>query len=141
MPPVAVAIAAVSAVATVGFTYQGMRAQKKASERAALQQENQTRQAQRSAIREMQIKRSQALASAQGLGISSESSGVGGGIGSLSSQFGSDTGYASMQSGISKQIGLLQTRAASAQAWAGMSGQVFSAVGGFGAFKKQEAVV
>ena len=100
MPMVAAVIGAVAAVAG---TVKQAQARRKAERAQRRQQTVQTRASRRQAIRKFVIARSQALASAQGAG-SANSSGAMGGIGSLTSQFGTQAGLASQLSGLSQDI-------------------------------------
>jgi hypothetical protein len=77
------------------------------------------------------------MSAGQALGASG-GSGVAGGISSLGSQLGSSLGFASQMSGLSKQIGMAQSRSATAGALANLGSSVFQTVGGFGAFGPNE---
>lgn len=141
MPTALAVIGAVAAVVgTVGSLYyanKSLKLQKKASEKAAQQQDVQTRYANRQSIREMQIQRARATMSAAGSG-SLFSSGVEGGIGGLTSQLGSALGYQTQYNSLSKDIGRLDSRANQASGMsnifsgiASLGGSVYNASGGF----------
>lgn len=134
MGPIA---AVIGAVASVGGTIATVNAQKRASRLQQQQQTLATRQSQRQAIREAQIRRAQTMSSAQALGAVGGSA-VAGGTASLGSQLGSALGFSSQMSGLSKQIGVAQSRASTAGAIAGLGGSVFQMAGGFDAFGSQE---
>lgn len=124
-------MAIVAAIATVGATAASVRQQKKASRAQQRQQELQTRRSQRQSVREAQIRRAQAQAQAQALGAGGGSA-VAGGLSSISSQLGGGLGFAGQMSGLSKQISVASQKAQTAGAIAGLSGQAFSSLGGFG---------
>lgn len=129
------ALAIIGAVASVGGTIATVNAQKKASRLQQQQQQLATRQSQRQAIREAQIRRAQTMSSAQALGAVGGSA-VAGGTASLNSQLGSSLGFSSQMSGLSNQIGMAQSRANTAGAIANLGGSVFQLAGGFDAFGK-----
>lgn len=129
MPPVVTAVAAVvGAVSSV----RSANAQKKAGEAAQKQQEIQSSASRRAAIREMQIKRAQTVASAQAAGVVG-GSGVSGGLSSLGSQVGANLGYSSQMSGLSKEISMYNMQAQTSGAIAGVAGTVFQGLGGWDA--------
>jgi len=97
------ALPAIGAIATVVGTVASIDAQNKASAAQQEQQTLTTRRSRRQAIREGQIRRAQAIASAQGAG-SLQSSGAAGGIGSISSQVGETLGYQSQYGALSNVI-------------------------------------
>lgn len=131
------AIAAViGAVSAVGGTVASLNAQKRASRLQQQQQTLATRRSQREAVREAQIRRAQTMASAQALGAVGGSA-VAGGTASLGSQLGGALGFSSQMSGLSKQIGMAQSRAATAGAIANLGGDVFKMAGGFDSFGSQ----
>jgi hypothetical protein len=66
----------------------------------------------RQAIREQQILRSQTMAAGQAVGATG-SSGLAGGLGSLSSQLGAEQGFESTYSGLSRRVTRLNIDAAS----------------------------
>lgn len=125
------AIAIAGATAAVGGTAYSISQQKKASRAQQRQQRLQARQSRRRAFRESQIRRSAALATAEAAG-GFGGSGVSGGIGSLSSQLGSQLGYASQLSGINRQVAQYQTGAATGQGIASLGQLAFNLSGGFG---------
>ncbi len=124
------ALAVIGAVASVGGTLMAAKQQKKAAALSQRQQDLATRRSQRQAIREAQIRRAQAVASAQALGAGGGSS-IAGGTASLTSQAGGALGFSSQMSGLSKEIGIAQTKASTGQAIAGFGGSLFQAGGGF----------
>jgi len=127
MPPVVTAVAAVvGAVSSV----RSANAQKKAGEAAQKQQEIQSSASRRAAIREMQIKRAQTVASAQAAGVVG-GSGVSGGLSSLGSQVGANLGYSSQMSGLSREISMNNMNAQKYSNIAGFSGTVFQGLGGW----------
>lgn len=108
MPPVALAIGAVaSVVGTIG----SLNAQRKAARAQERQEQLASRRSRRAAIREMQIRRAQLLATGQGLGAQG-SSAVAGGAGSLGSQLGAELGFSSSMSALSGIITRQTQRAA-----------------------------
>ena len=118
MPQVALAVGAVASVVGTGISYIQQRKEAKLTRR---QQAEATRRSQRQAIRAAQIQRAQAVATAQA-GGSLDSSGGKGGIGSLSSQLGSELGFSNSMSGFSSQISSARSRGATGQALAGIGG-------------------
>jgi hypothetical protein len=122
------AAAVVGAVSSV----KSYQAQKKAGQAVQRQQEVQSSASRRAAIREMQIKRAQTIASAQAAGVVG-GSGVAGGLTSLSSQVGSNLGYSSQMSGLSKEISMFNTQAQTYGAVSGLAGTVFQGFGGWDA--------
>jgi hypothetical protein len=122
MPPV---LAVVGAVASIVGTVASVRAQRKAGKAAQQQQEVQTRRSRRQAIREAQIRRAAALASAQGSGAAG-SSGVFGGINSQSSRTGEAMGFSTQMSGLSRTISTQNQRAQMWSGIAGIGGNLFS---------------
>ena len=135
MPQAAPVIAAIAGVAAVAGTAVSINQQKKASAAQARQQGLSARRSQRQAIREAQIRRAQSQVQAGAMGVTG-GSGLAGGQASLSSQLGSNIGFAGQMSGLSQQITMAQSRSQTAGAIAGLGSQVFSAAGGFGAFSK-----
>lgn len=121
----ALAVAVIGAVATVAGTLYSNQQQKKAAKASQKQQELSSQRSRRQAIRAAQISRAQAVASAQASGSLSSSSAQGG-IGSLSSQLGSELGFASQMSGLSQQISKAQSKAADFNAVAGLGGAMLS---------------
>ena len=123
MGPALPAIAAVAgAAATVYGTVQSTKAQKRAAAAQRQQQELQERRSRRQAIREMQIRRAQSMATAQGAGVL-QGSGVSGGVGSLSSQFGAETGFQTQYGGLSDIVSTQMSRANRFNAIASLGGQ------------------
>jgi len=104
--------------------------QKKASKAQARQQGLSARRSQRQAIREAQIRRAQSQVQAGAMGVTGGSA-LAGGQASLSSQLGSNIGFAGQMSGLSQQITMAQSRAQTAGAVANLGMQVFQGTGGF----------
>lgn len=126
-------LAGAGAAASIYGTVQAGKAQKKAAAAQQQQQEVSTRRDRMQAIREMQIKRAQAISSAQGAGAL-DSSGATGGIGSMSSQLGSNLGFSTQMSALSANISRYTQQANKYSSIAGLGGQLFSAMGGWDAF-------
>lgn len=118
MPPVALVVGAVASVAGTVMAYRG---QKKAAAAQQQQQAVSTTRSRRQGIREMQIRRAQALASAQASGTLG-SSGAAGGIGGLSSQLGSDMGFSTQMSGLSARISSAAAQASRGEGIANLGG-------------------
>lgn len=122
------AIAVIGAVASVVGTVASIGA----SRRAAAEQRKQTalvaRRERRSAIRGMQIKRAQALASAGAVGAGTGSGAIGG-IGALTSQLGSNIGFGTQMSALSNLITKHQQQASTFAGIAGL-GQGLYRMGG-----------
>ena len=133
MPAALPVIGAVTGVVGAVSLAKSARAARKEGEAQAQQDKLATRRSQRQAIREAQIRRAQTLASAQGVGAL-DSSGVQGGISSLSSQLGGTLGFSTEMSGLSQRITKLRTKADTYGALAGLGFTVFNATGGFEAF-------
>ena len=93
--------------------------QKKASKAQARQQGLSARRSQRQAIREAQIRRAQSQVQAGAMGVTG-GSGLAGGQASLSSQLGSNIGFAGQMSGLNQQITMAQSRAQTAGDIAGL---------------------
>lgn len=108
MPQVLMVGAAVVGAVTA---VKSAQAQSKAAASAQKQQELSYSRSQKQAIREAQIRRATATASAQSMGALA-SSGFSGGVSSLSSQVGSTLGYSSQLSGLSKEQAMYQSQAA-----------------------------
>lgn len=117
MPQVAPLITAVSGVAAVAGTVMSYNQQKKAGRLAEQQQEVADRRDRMQAIRQAQIQRAQAIMSSVGAG-SSESSGAAGGIGSISSQLGTQMGFGSQMSALTQGINQANQ---SASMWGGVA--------------------
>jgi len=132
-------ILAATAVAATGYSVvQGQKAAKAQRAAAGKQIEMQQQQAareRRSAIRANIIRRAQLQAQAQAAGVET-SSGVLGGLTSLSSQLGANLGFGSMMSGLSQQYTGLTAQAADYSA----RSQMGSAIAGF-AFQGAQATV
>lgn len=107
MPQALAVIGAVTSVAGTVVSYSASQKAAKANER---QQNLATSRQNRSAIREAQIKRAQALNTASQVGAGT-GSGISGGVGSLSSQLGSGLGFSSQMSALSTQITKYQKQA------------------------------
>ena len=120
MAVTAIIVGAVAAGAGAVATNKAAKEQRKAAESAQKQQELSYSRSQKQAIREAQIRRAQATASAQSMGALS-SSGFAGGVSSLSSQVGSTLGYSTQLSGLSKEQSMYQTRAANYGAFADLA--------------------
>lgn len=127
MPQAALVISAVAGVAGTVLSYTQQNKQAKLQQR---QQALATRRSRRQAIRQAQITRAQATASAQGAGAL-QSSGARGGIGAIGSQLGEQLGFSTQMSGLSRDI----ASAASKASLFGSIGQLgftaFSSLGGF----------
>lgn len=119
-----------SAIAGVVGTVASVSAQKKAADLANKQQALQNRRSQRQALREAQIRRAQAT-SASVAGGSNFGSGLAGGLSSLSSQLGSNMGYAAQMSGLNAGISNLEQKAKSMSAAAEFGFGTFKSLGGF----------
>ena len=120
-----VAIAVIGAVANVAFQMKAAKEQKKAAKKAQQQQELEAARSRRRAAREAQIKRAQALASAEAQGVAG-SSAAQGGIGSIGSQAGEALGFSTQMSGLSRDIGRHQSRANQFGAFANIGSNLFS---------------
>lgn len=129
----AVAALVVGAVASVAGTVASISASNKAAKAQRKQQNLQRRRSARMAIREAQIRRAQAIATAQGAG-SFNSSGVYGGIDSITSQVGERLGFSSQYSALSniitKQTTLADTYAGIASAGKSLFNYGYDANGG-----------
>ena len=119
-----------AAVASVAGTAVSVKQGQEASKAQARQQGLSARRSQRQAIRESQIRRAQSQVQAGAMGVTG-GSGLAGGQASLSSQLGSNIGFAGQMSGLSQQITMAQSRAQTAGAVAGLGMQVFQGTGGF----------
>ena len=137
----------VTAVGTIAGIRAGQRAadaQEKAAKLSEGQQKLAERRSRRQAIRQAQLARAQAVASASASGAM-DSSSARGGIGAISSQLGSQLSFGSQMSGFSQGINRANRDAMEAGAQADLYGQVagfggslFSAAGGFGAFESRQ---
>lgn len=112
---------AAGAVANVVGTVGSFQAQRKASAAQARQEALASRRSRRQAIREFQIRRAQAVSTAEGTGAFG-SSGMAGGIGSLSSQLGAESGFSSSMTQLSNIISRNLTRASTFGALAQVGG-------------------
>lgn len=121
-------LAVIGAVSSVVGTVSSINAQRSASKAQQEQQTLTTRRSRRQAIRETQIRRAQATASAQGAG-SLQGSGAAGGIGSLSSQLGETLGYQSQYGALSNVVTAQSQQAAFWGDVAGIGGNLVSAYG------------
>lgn len=137
MPQVLPVISAIGSVAAAGAgiasvvaSNKAVKAQTQASNAAQRQQELQTSASRRAAIREMQIKRAQTVASAQAAGVVG-GSGVSGGLSSLGSQVGSNLGYSSQMSGLSRDISMYNMNAQKYGAIADFGAMAFQGLGGW----------
>ena len=135
MPAAIPVIAAVSGAVGVAATVKSLSAQRKEARLRKQQQEVATRRSRRQAIRQAQITRAQAIATAQGQGALTSSSAQGG-IGAIGSQLGEQLGFSTQMSALSRDIG----SAASDASLFGSLGQLgftgFQQFGGFGALSE-----
>ena len=127
MGVVAAVVGAIGAVAQASAARKSAKAQEKSLELQQEQQEVNTRRSQRSNIREMQIRRAQAVSAAGGVGASF-GSGIAGGVSSLSSQSGEALGFSTQMSGLSREITRYDTQAGRYASRANM----FGAISGLG---------
>ena len=125
MPQAVPVIAAIAGVAAVAGTAVSINQQKKAIKATRRQQGLSARRSQRQAIRESQIRRAQSQVQAGAMGVTA-GSGLAGGQASLSSQLGSNIGFAGQMSGLSQQISMAQSRAQTAGAVADLGMQAFA---------------
>jgi len=129
----AIVAAVTAAVGTAASIQQSNKAARAGRQAAAVQKQQQQAQAarsRRSALREAQIKRAQALVRSQAVG-GAGGSGVAGGLSSLNSQLGSGLGFAGASTarsglisdfGVQQQTALTNAQSASALAGLGMQG-------------------
>lgn len=122
-------LALISAVATVGGTVMSHTSQRKAEKAQQQQQAAAARKERMQAIRQAQIQRAQAVMSSVGQG-SSESSGAAGGIGSISSQLGTEQGFGSQMTSLSSDISRHSSRAGMWGAVANIGATGFQTFGG-----------
>jgi len=120
----------ISAVAGVAGTLASVSAQRKEASLRRKQQAVATRRSRRQAIRQAQITRAQAIATAQGAGAL-QSSGTTGGIGAISSQLGEQLGFSTQMSGLSRDIGSAASRASTFGSLGQLGFTAFSQLGGF----------
>lgn len=125
------AIAAATGIASVAQANKAAKAQQRVAELQQRQQEVQAAASRRSAIRSAMVSKARAVATAQGLGAAG-SSGVAGGISSLSSQLGANLGYQTEMSGLSRGITQYNSAANRAASMSRMFGSVSQGFGGFG---------
>lgn len=125
--PIIGAIGAGAAVVGTAMSYtQGRKVQKSQEQ----QQEVASRRERMQAIRETQVRRAQAVMTSVGAG-SQESSAAEGGIGSLSSQLGTQMGYGSQMTGISRDISAASGRQSMWGAVGSLGMTAFNGAGGF----------
>lgn len=125
------AVATGAAIVGAGATLYSANQQRQAAKAQVRQQQEQARRSQRQAIREAQIRRAQALSTAQAAGAI-EGSAVSGGLASLGAQTGEALGFGSMMSGLSRQISVASSRAQTAGAIAGLAFTGFDIARGMG---------
>lgn len=119
------------ASAVVG-TIQQNRYAKRSANAQREQQQTSARHERMQAIRQAQLQRAAATMTSIGSG-SNDSSGAAGGIGSISSQLGTNMGYASQMTNLSGVIGQSATRQSMWGGVAGIGSSLFKMSGGFGA--------
>jgi hypothetical protein len=132
---VASTLAVVGAVAAVGGTALSLRAQQKAASRARKRDKVASRRSRRQAIREAQIRRAQALASAQGAGAQGSSAEFGG-IGSITSRLGERLGFGSQIGALNRSIASAQSQASLFSGIASIGANAFQLGGGLDALSK-----
>ena len=103
-------------------------AQKKARNAQLAVENERNRRSRTQALREAQIRRSQAINLGEAVGAGS-SSGIAGGVSSLGSQFGSASGHSTMLSGLNADISMHSQKAADAAGLASMGSSIAN-VGG-----------
>lgn len=118
-------MAAIGSVINAVSSLAAMSQQRKAAKLQEKQSELQNRRSQRQAFREAQIRRAQSTVSSVA-GGTSFSSGLAGGMSSLSSQLGETLGYSSQMSGLNKQISMAQQRGSFFESLAGFNFGNFS---------------
>lgn len=123
-------LAVIGAVTSVVGTVASHRQQRKASRAQQQQQTLARRRSARQNIRQAQISRARALASAQGSGAVG-GSGQFGGINSIGSRLGGALGFSSQQSALSGVVASAQSRAQTFSGIAGLGGSLFNLAGGF----------
>lgn len=116
---------AVGAAASIGGTYVSYKNQKKAAASQRRQQEVATRRSRRQAIRQAQIARAQAVASAAASGATNSSAAFGGQA-SIGSQTGEALGFSTQMSSLSGDISRYSSRANMAQGVAGLGNMAIS---------------
>lgn len=122
-------MAAIGSVISAVSGLAAMNQQKKAAALQQKQSELQNRRSQRQAFREAQIRRAQSTVSSVA-GGSNFSSGLAGGMSSLSSQLGETLGYSSQMSGLNKQISMAQQRGSFFEAFAGFASNTLPSFAG-----------
>lgn len=125
----------ISAVVGTVATISSLEEQRKSARAQQRQQQIATQRSQRQAVREAQIRRAQAQATAQAAGAVG-GSGLAGGLSSLQSQVGAGLGYSTQMSGLSQEISMANYRANLYGGIAGLSGNVFQYEGGTSELKK-----
>lgn len=121
------AVGVASTVKSARAAQRGAQAQARAAQTQVRIQQQQVAQQRRQAIRRSIIARSQLRQRAQAAGLGG-SSAVGGGIGSVSSQLGTNLGFGSMMSGLSGAYTALTGRANYLQS----QSQMFGTIAGLG---------
>ena len=128
------AFAVIGAITKVAGTVMAYSQSRKAGKAAERQQTLSTQRSNRAAIREAQLRRATALNTANQVGAGT-SSGIAGGVSSLSSQLGSGLGYSTQMSGLSAEISKYSQRA---QLWgdiAKLGSMTFDTAGGMDGVK------
>ncbi len=139
MPQAAGIAAVIGAATSVVGTIQSNKAQKRSARAQAAQQKLQEQRSRRQQIREFQISRARALATAQGAGAL-QGSGVSGGVQGLSSQLGANLGFQSQFGNLSDIVTANQQKAINAQSLAGFGVSLFNfgvSNGGFSQIKQK----
>ena len=121
------AIGAIGTFAQISASKQAASEQRKARAAQRRVQQEQTRRSRLQALRQAQLTRARAQSTGIGIGAG-ESSGLAGGLSSVSANTGAALGSASQLSGLSNQISVFNQNAADAQSRA----QTFGAVAGLG---------
>lgn len=121
------AIGAIGTFAQISASKQAASEQRKARAAQRRVQQEQTRRSRLQALRQAQLTRARAQSTGIGIGAG-ESSGLAGGLSSVSANTGAALGSASQLSGLSNQISVFNQNAADAQSRA----QTFGAVSGLG---------
>ena len=130
-------LAVIGAVTSVAGTVASYSQQKRASRAQQQQQTLARRRSARQNIRQAQIARARALASAEGSGASG-GSGQFGGINSIGSRLGGALGFSSQQSALSGVVSSAQSRAQTYSGIAGLGSTLFRLGGGFNAIFPDE---
>lgn len=119
-------------------TYKSYKSQKKAAAAQQQQQKNERRRSTQQALRQAQIQRAASVASAGGAGVA-DSSGVSGGVASISSRAGEAIGFAGTQSALSGIVTKQNQRAQMFSGLASIGGAAFNfgaSMGGLDHLKK-----